>query len=137
MAHQCATALEIARFLQDHPWIERVWYAGLPSHPQHETAKRLFPEGRYGGMLNFDVANCSTKEKVFRFLDALQIILPATSLGDVYSLIVNPARSTHNWLTADEHAAIGIGTGTFRMSVGIEEAEDLREDLDRALAACQ
>jgi cystathionine beta-lyase/cystathionine gamma-synthase len=88
-------------------------------------------------MLNFDVANCDTKDQVFRFLDALQIVLPATSLGDVYSLIVNPARSTHNWLTPEEHAAIGIGPGTFRMSVGIEEAEDLKEDLDRALVACQ
>jgi cystathionine beta-lyase/cystathionine gamma-synthase len=86
-------------------------------------------------MLNFDVASCDSKEKVFRFLDALQVILPATSLGDVYSLIVNPARSTHNWLSEEELAAIGIGVGTFRMSVGIEEADDLKEDLDRALAA--
>jgi cystathionine gamma-synthase/methionine-gamma-lyase len=133
-ARQCASALEIARYLQSQPLIERVWYAGLPSHPQHETAKRLFPEGTYGAMLNFDVASCDSKEKVFRFLDALQVILPATSLGDVYSLIVNPARSTHNWLSEEELAAIGIGVGTFRMSVGIEEADDLKEDLDRALA---
>jgi len=137
MARHCASALEIARFLRDHPLIERVWYAGQPGHPQYETAKRLFPEGRYGAMLNFDVANCDRKEKVFRFLDSLQIILPATSLGDVYSLIVNPARSTHHWLTEEELAAIGIGAGTFRLSVGIEEAEDLKEDLDQALAACQ
>jgi cystathionine beta-lyase/cystathionine gamma-synthase len=136
-ARQCASALEIARFLQAHPLIERVWYTGLPSHPQHETAKRLFPPGSYGAMLNFDVAHCDTAEKVFRFLDALQIILPATSLGDVYSLIINPARSTHNWLSQEELAAIGIGVGTFRLSVGIEDVEDLREDLDRALAACQ
>jgi cystathionine gamma-synthase/methionine-gamma-lyase len=134
-ARQCASALEIARHLQSHPSIERVWYAGLPSHPQHETAKRLFPEGTYGAMLNFDVASCDSKEKVFRFLDALRVILPATSLGDVYSLIVNPARSTHNWLSEEELAAVGIGVGTFRMSVGIEEAHDLKDDLDRALAA--
>ena len=135
MARQCASAVEIARFLQAHPLIERVWYAGLSSHPQHEIAKRLFPEGRYGAMLNFDVAGCDSREKVFRFLDALSIILPATSLGDVYSLIVNPARSTHNWLSEDELAAIGIGGGTFRLSVGIEDEEDLREDLGQALAA--
>jgi len=135
MARQCASALEVARFLQDHPLIERVWYAGLPSHPQHEIAKRLFPEGRYGAMLNFDVADCDSREKVFHFLDALRIILPATSLGDVYSLIVNPARSTHNWLSEEELAAVGIGVGTFRLSVGIEDVEDLQEDLDRALAA--
>jgi O-acetylhomoserine/O-acetylserine sulfhydrylase-like pyridoxal-dependent enzyme len=58
-------------------------------------------------------------------------------LGDVYSLIVNPARSTHNWLTEDELVAVGIGVGTFRMSVGIEEAEDLKEDLDQALAVLE
>ena len=86
-------------------------------------------------MLNFDVAGCDSREKVFSFLDALHIILPATSLGDVYSLIVNPARSTHNWLSEEELAAIGIGEGTFRLSVGIEDVEDLKEDLDRALAA--
>jgi cystathionine gamma-synthase/methionine-gamma-lyase len=137
MSRQCAGALEIARFLQAHPMVKRVWYAGLPGHPQHETAKRLFPEGRYGAMLNFDVANCDSTEKIFHFLDSLQIILPATSLGDVYSLIVNPARSTHNWLAEDELAAIGISSGTFRLSVGIEDPEDLREDLDRALTACR
>jgi cystathionine gamma-synthase/methionine-gamma-lyase len=137
IARQCESALQVARHLETHPLVDRIWYAGLPNHPQHETARRLFPQGRYGAMLNFDVANCQTREQVFAFLDALQIILPATSLGDVYSLIVNPARSTHNWLNQEEKSAMGIGPGTFRMSVGIEEPEDLIEDLDRALAACQ
>ena len=86
--------------------------------------------------MNFDVANCD-KERAFRFLDALNLILPATTLGDIYSLIVNPARTTHHWLSDDELAAIGIGPGTFRMSVGIESLEDLGEDLDQALRACQ
>jgi cystathionine beta-lyase/cystathionine gamma-synthase len=134
-ARQCASALEVARFLAGHPGVGRVWYAGLPSHPQHDIARRLFPEGHYGAMLNFDVTGCDSEEKVFRFLDALRVVLPATSLGDVYSLIVNPARSTHNWLSAEEHAALGIGSGTFRMSVGIEDVADLKEDLAGALAA--
>jgi cystathionine beta-lyase/cystathionine gamma-synthase len=64
-------------------------------------------------------------------------VLPATTLGDVYSLIVNPARSTHHWLNEKELTAIGISIGTFRMSVGIENVEDLKEDLDQALKACQ
>jgi cystathionine gamma-synthase/methionine-gamma-lyase len=136
MARQCASALQVARFLESHPLIARVRYAGLPSHPQHETARRILPEGRYSAMLNFDVANCD-KDKAFRFLDALNLILPATTLGDVYSLIVNPARTTHHWLEESELAAIGIGLGTFRMSVGIENIEDLKEDLDQALKACQ
>ena len=87
-------------------------------------------------MLNFDIANCD-KDRAFRFLDALNLILPATTLGDIYSLIVNPARTTHHWLEEDELAAIGISPGTFRMSVGIENIEDLEEDLDQGLKACQ
>ncbi|GAB4545532.1 MAG: methionine gamma-lyase [Anaerolineae bacterium] len=136
MERQCANALEIASFLEGHPLIERVRYAGLPSHPQHETARRIFRDGHYGAMLNFDIAGCD-KDRAFRFLDSLEIILAATSLGDIYSLIVNPARTTHHWLSQEELAAIGIKPGTFRMSVGIENVEDLKEDLDQALRACQ
>ena len=136
MERHCANAAEVAKFLGGHPLIQKVRYAGLPSHPQHETAKRIFPEGRYGAMLNFDIADCD-KDKAFRFLDALKLILPATTLGDIYSLIVNPARTTHHWLSEEELATIGISPGTFRMSVGIENVEDLKEDLDQALKACQ
>jgi len=136
MERHCANAMEVARFLEGHPLIARVRYAGLPSHPQHETAKRILPKGQYGAMLNFDVADCD-KGKAFRFLDALKLILPATTLGDIYSLIVNPARTTHHWLSEEELAGIGISMGTFRMSAGIENIEDLKEDLDQALKACQ
>jgi cystathionine beta-lyase/cystathionine gamma-synthase len=142
MERQCANAMQVARFLEAHPRVARVRYAGLPSHPQHETARRILGRGsggqaqQFGAMLNFDIAGCD-KEEAFRFLDALRIILPATTLGDIYSLIVNPARTTHHWLDEDELAAIGIGPGTFRMSVGIENVEDLKGDLDQALQACQ
>jgi cystathionine beta-lyase/cystathionine gamma-synthase len=136
MERQCANGMEVAAFLEEHPLIEKVRYAGLPSHPQYETAKRVFPERRYGAMLNFDIADCD-KDKAFRFLEALRLILPATTLGDIYSLIVNPARTTHHWLSEEELATIGISSGTFRMSVGIENVEDLKEDLDQALKACQ
>jgi cystathionine beta-lyase/cystathionine gamma-synthase len=133
---QCTNAMQVARFLEGHPLIEKVRYAGLPSHPQHDIASRIFPTQRYGAMLNFDVANCD-KDKAFRFLDSLKLILPATTLGDIYSLIVNPARTTHHWLSEEELAVIGISPGTFRMSVGIEHIEDLKDDLDQALKACQ
>jgi cystathionine beta-lyase/cystathionine gamma-synthase len=136
MERHCANALEIARFLENHPLTERVRYPGLPSHPQHETAQRIFCPELYGAMLSFDVINCD-RDKAFRFLDSLKIVLPATTLGDVYSLIVNPARTTHHQLGEETLAAMGIGVGTFRMSVGIEHVEDLKEDLDRALKACQ
>lgn len=136
MQRHCANAMEIASFLESHPLIEKVRYAGLPSHPQSETARRIFRDGNYGAMLNFDIAACD-KDKAFRFLDSLRIILAATTLGDIYSLIVNPARTTHHWLSQAELAVIGISPGTFRMSVGIENVEDLKEDLDQALRACQ
>jgi cystathionine beta-lyase/cystathionine gamma-synthase len=126
--------MEIARFLEGHPLIERVRYAGLPSHPQHEIARRIFPDGRYGAMLSFDIADCDATRTI-RFLDALRLILPATTLGDIYSLIVNPARSTHRWLGPERRAELGIQPGTFRMSVGIEAVADLKEDLDQALRA--
>jgi cystathionine gamma-synthase/methionine-gamma-lyase len=136
MERHCANAMKVALFLQGHPLIAGVRYAGLPSHPQHETAKRVFTPKRYGAMLSFDIVDCD-KDKAFRFLDALRLILPATTLGDIYSLIVNPARTTHHWLSDEELAAIGISPGTFRMSVGIENVEDLKEDLDQALKTCQ
>jgi cystathionine gamma-synthase/methionine-gamma-lyase len=136
MARQCESADRIARFLEGHPTVAGVRYPGLPSHPEHGTARRLFPEGRYGAMLSFDVKDCDTR-KAFRFLDALRLVLPATTLGDLYSIMVNPARTTHRWLGAEQQAALGIGPGTFRMSVGIEGIEDLLEDLDQALRACQ
>ena len=141
MERHCANAAEVAQFLEGHPLIHKVRYAGLPSHPQHETARRIFGvrsgdrPPSYGAMLNFDIADCD-KDKAFRFLDALKLILPATSLGDIYSLIVNPARTTHRQLNEEELATIGISPGTFRMSVGIENVEDLKEDLDQALKAC-
>jgi cystathionine gamma-synthase/methionine-gamma-lyase len=136
MERQCANAIQVAEFLENHPLVEKVRYAGLPSHPQHETARRIFPDGNYGAMLNFDITDCD-KDKAFRFLDSLRIILPATTLGDIYSLIVNPARTTHHQLSDEELATIGISPGTFRMSVGIENIKDLKEDLDQALNACQ
>jgi cystathionine beta-lyase/cystathionine gamma-synthase len=141
---QCANAFQVAQFLEGHVLIDRVRYVGLPSHPQHETARRIFrPQATtrdgtrmYGAMLNFDIADCD-KDKAFRFMDAQRIVLPATSLGDVYSLIVNPARTTHHWLGEDRLEEIGIRPGTFRMSVGIENVEDIIADLDQALKACQ
>lgn len=114
--------------------MQRVVYPGLTSHPQADIIRRIFPEGRYGAMLKFDIADCS-QDKAFRFLDALELIRPATTLGDVYSLIVYPARTTHRFLSDEEMATLGIGHGTFRMSVGIETADDLKADLEHALGA--
>jgi cystathionine gamma-synthase/methionine-gamma-lyase len=105
----------------------------LHSHPQHRLAGELFEERGYGGVLSFEIAGAGQRE-VFRFFEALSLCLPATTLGDVHSLLLYPAHSSHRGLSADDQARIGIGEGLVRMSVGIEAIEDLLDDLGQALA---
>ncbi len=132
MRQHCQNAMEVARWLEGHPRVARVNYPGLASHPQHELAKRLFPPGLFGGMISFEIKDAG-KEKVFRFMKALELILPATTLGDVYSLTLYPAISSHRALTPEERAEVGISDRLVRLSVGIEEASEIIEDLERAL----
>ena len=130
---QSQNALQIARFLHEHPAIERVHYPGLPEHPQHELAGRLLSRGLYGGLLAFELKE-QTREAAFRFMDRLQICLPATSLGDVFTLVSYPPVSSHRTLTAEECQKMGIRAGCIRLSAGIEHADDLIKDLDQALS---
>ena len=132
MIQHCRNAAQVAAWLQAHPRISRVNYPGLTNHPQHEVATRLFRPGCYGGMISFEIANAD-QSRVFAFMEALQLCLPATSLGDVYSLVLYPAHSSHRALTPEERAQIGIGKGLVRLSVGIEDAEDIIADLEQAL----
>jgi cystathionine beta-lyase/cystathionine gamma-synthase len=125
-------ALAVARWLESHPRVSRVYYPGLASHPQHELAKRLFQEQGYGGMVSFDLADAGQLE-VFRFFEALKVCLPATTLGDVCTLILYPAHASHRALSAEERTRIGIGDGLVRLSVGIEAVEDIIGDLKQAL----
>jgi cystathionine gamma-synthase/methionine-gamma-lyase len=128
----CSNAGKVARWLESNPRIAKVNYPGLPSHPQHELAKRLFPEGLFGGMISFEIKGAA-KEQVFRFMEALEMIIPATTLGDVYSLVLYPPMSSHRALTPEERAKVGISDRLVRLSVGIEEASEIIEDLQRAL----
>lgn len=132
MARHCANALAVAQWLREQPRVARVLYPGLPDHPQHALAKRLFREGCFGGMVSFEIAGAD-QEAVFRFMEALKLILPATSLGDVYSLTLYPAHSSHRALTPEERAAVGIGPGLVRLSVGLEDPRDILVDLEQAL----
>ncbi len=132
MAQHCRNAAAVAAWLAEHPRIARVNYPGLPNHPQHSVATRLFREGCYGGMVSFEIAGAD-QAQVFRFMEALKLVLPATTLGDVYSLTLYPAHSSHRALSPEERAAIGIGEGLVRLSVGIEDVEDIVSDLDQAL----
>ncbi len=130
---QCESALAVARHLEAHPNVARVHYPGLASHRQHELAARQFG-GLYGGVVSF-VLRADTKDAAFRFLDALEIIASATTLGDLYSEILYPAISSHRRIDPAERARLGITDGFVRLSVGIEDPDDLIADLDRALDA--
>jgi cystathionine gamma-synthase/methionine-gamma-lyase len=132
MREHCANALQVAQWLQAQPSIARVIYPGLSDHPDHELARQLFRADHFGGMVAFELRDAD-EPQVFRFMEALKLIQAATSLGDVYSLLLYPAQSSHHALGREERLRQGIGEGLVRLSVGIEDAEDLIADLEQAL----
>jgi cystathionine beta-lyase/cystathionine gamma-synthase len=133
MARQCQNALQLASWLCTQPRIGRVNYPGLPTHPQHALAASLFAGGGFGGMLSFEIAGAERRE-VFRFMEALQLCLPATTLGDIYTLVLHPATSSHRSLSPAERQRVGIPDNLVRLSAGIEAVEDILADLEQALA---
>jgi len=132
LARHGLNAWEVAAWLASHPRVSRVYYPGLPTYPQHELARHLFAHGNCGGMVSFDIAG-GDKAAVLRFLNALHLCLPVASLGDVYTLLMYPAMSSHRTLTPEQRAAVGIGDGLVRLSVGIEDVSDIIADLEQAL----
>ena len=123
--------MEIARFLEQHPKVERVHYPGLSSHPHHGVAARELRRDSFGGMLAVEVAGGVEGGK--RFCDALEIAWVATSLGGVQTLVGHAASTTHRQLDPEARRRAGIADGLVRMSVGLENVEDLLEDVGRAL----
>ncbi|WP_223067381.1 bifunctional cystathionine gamma-lyase/homocysteine desulfhydrase [Paenibacillus caui] len=121
-------ARAISAFLTDHPAVKKVYYPGLPSHPQHELAARQ--AGGFGGMISFDAGSAAKAEEVLSKVNYFSL---AESLGAVESLISVPARMTHASIPAERRAELGITDGLIRISVGIEDQEDLIEDLKSAL----
>lgn len=134
MERQCRSAAVVADWLFHHPKLEWVYYPGLTGHESHQTAKEQFPDGVYGGMISFEIRD-GNRDKVFRFLRALEMIAPATTLGDVYTLVLYPVMSSHRALTPEQRAQVGIGEGLVRLSIGIEDPVDIISDLERALDA--
>jgi len=132
MSQHCANAQTVAERLAQHPTVTQVNYPGLPAHPQHDLATQLFGGRGFGGMLSFELGDANQAD-VFRFMEALDLVLPATTLGDVYSLTLYPAHSSHRQVTPEVRAAIGITDGLVRLSVGIEDADDIVADLYQAL----
>lgn len=127
---QAATAQTLAEALSGHPALERVIFPGLPSHPQHALAQRQMETG--GTVISLDIRG--GQPAAFRFLNALRIVLISNNLGDTKSLVTHPATTTHQRLSVEQRAALGIGDGLVRLSVGLEDAEDLIQDLSGALA---
>jgi O-succinylhomoserine sulfhydrylase len=128
---QCRSATAIARYLETHPKVERTLYPGLPSHPQFALAQRQMKGG--GSVVSFDVAG--GKAGAFRFLDALRLVDISNNLGDSKSLVTHPATTTHQRLSPEARAELGISDGLVRLSAGLEGETDLLGDLERALAA--
>ncbi len=129
MKQHDANGRAIARFLEDHPRVKSVLYPGLPSHPQHDVAVRQ--QRGFGAMISFDVV---TSENARTVLNHVKLCSLAESLGGVETLISNPATMTHSSVPPEVRQRIGITEGLIRISVGIEDVEDLINDLDQALA---
>jgi len=131
MQRHCANALAVAQFLEAHPKVSRVFYPGLPSHPQHALARRQM-HGRYGGIVSAELRG--SLEDARRFLEHCRLFSLAESLGGVESLIEHPALMTHSGLPAEMRASLGISEGLIRLSVGIESVDDLIAELREALS---
>jgi cystathionine beta-lyase/cystathionine gamma-synthase len=135
---QCANACKVASWLSAHPSVDRVYFTGDPAHPDSAAIARLFPKNQTGAMVSFELKNAlkgAGREQIFRFMDSLKMIVRGTSLGDVHTLAAYPAMSSHRELTAKHRHRLGIKDNLVRLSIGIEAAEDIIEDLEQALAA--
>ena len=130
MERHSASALRIATEIERHPKVERVHYPGLPSHPDHAIAQRLLPNGA-GGMIAVEVSGGVEGGKAF--CDALELAWVATSLGGTHTLVGHAASTTHRQYAPEARRAAGIADGLVRVSVGLEDADDLLEDILRAL----
>lgn len=132
---QSANALALARWLEAHPNVSRVYYPGLASHGQHELAMKQ-QSGSGGAVVSFDVKGGSPEERrrnAFHVIDSTQVLSIATNLGDVKTIVTHPATTSHGRLTEEQRQAAGIGQGLIRLAVGLEHVEDVKADLARGL----
>ncbi|HTT62524.1 MAG TPA: aminotransferase class I/II-fold pyridoxal phosphate-dependent enzyme [Bryobacteraceae bacterium] len=132
MERQCANACHVASWLASHPAVERVYFPADPAHPDAAEIRRLLPAGLYGAIVSFELKGAGRAE-IFRFMNALRMIVRATSLGDVHSMMLYPVMSSHREISPRHRERMGIRENLVRLSVGIEAVEDITEDLDQAL----
>jgi cystathionine gamma-synthase/methionine-gamma-lyase len=128
---QCDNAMHIASWLAAQPRVERVYFPAEQDHPDRAVIERLFPEDRYGAMISFELKDAGRRE-VFEFMDRLKMVVRATSLGDVHSMVLYPVISSHREIAPKQRERMGIRDSLIRLSVGIESAEDIIEDLEQA-----
>jgi len=136
MQAHCANALAVAQWLEAQPGIERVYYPGLPSHPQHALAMRQ-QSGQGGAVVSFVVKGSdpeTARANAFHVINSTQMISIATNLGDVKTIISHPATTSHGRLSEEQRQAAGIGQGLIRLAVGLEHLDDIRADLSRGLS---
>ena len=129
---QCRNAATVAEQLRSHPALAHVRYPGLPDHPQHQLAGSLFDQRGYGAVVAIELKDAAQPD-VFRFLEALQMVQPATTVGDIYSLVLYPSHSSHRALSPAQRAAVGISDGLVRLAVGAEDPRDIVADICAAL----
>lgn len=124
-----SSSMKIAEFLLEHPKVKKVFYPGLPNHPDHEVARKVLKG--FGGVVSFEVKG--GREEVFKVIRSLKLIIPAGTLGGTDSVISHPTTMSHRGLSEEERREIGIEEGLLRLSVGLENVEDIIEDIDQAL----
>jgi O-acetylhomoserine (thiol)-lyase len=134
MPRHCENALAVAKHLEKHPAVTWVNYPGLPSHPHYANAKRYLPKGA-GAIVGFGIKG--GRKAGVRFINNVKLLSHLANIGDAKSLVIHPASTTHSQLTAEEQAATGVTPEFIRLSIGIEDLQDIIADLDQALGASQ
>ena len=122
----CDNALELATWLKDQDWVDKVSYPGLPDNPYHELAKKYLRNG-FGGVLTFNIRGGNQVAE--KFVNNVELISHLANIGDAKTLIIHPASTTHEQLSSEEQIKSGIEPGMLRISVGIEHIDDIKEDL--------
>ncbi len=128
----CQNALELAKWLKDHPKVSWVWYPGLPSHPSHERAKKYLRPGLYGSMIAFGIKG--GKEAGKAFVNNVKLASLLANVGDAKTLVIHPSSTTHQQLSEEEQKSAGVTPDQIRVSVGLEHIDDIKEDFEQALA---
>ncbi|SVE59872.1 uncharacterized protein METZ01_LOCUS512726, partial [marine metagenome] len=133
MREHCRNAQLVAEWLSQQADIKNIYFPGLPDHPQHELAKAQ--QSGFGGIVSFELEG--GKSAAWRFIDGTKFFSITANLGDTKSTITHPASTTHSRLSDDERRAVGINDALIRLSIGLEDIEDIKKDLDKGLMACQ